>query len=82
MEEFEGNWMKITVDSNLQQTILLDNRNNAVWEATKEIMLVYSVPHFKSQPPPAAAADGAAAAAPAEIPPWMRKREPEAAKAG
>lgn len=81
MEEFEGNWMKVAVDSNLQQTILLDNRNNAVWDATREIILTYSVPYYKTSPPPAAAPEGAEAA-PAEIPPWMRKRAAEAAKAG
>lgn len=75
MEAFEGDWMKVTVDSNLQQTIVLDNRQNAVWNATRDIMLTYSVPYYKPQPPSAAAVVGDGQEAPAaEIPPWMRTR--------
>lgn len=76
MEAFEGDWMKVTVDSNLQQTIVLDNRQNAVWNATRDIMLTYSVPYYKPQPPPAAAGVGVDGQEPpvAEIPPWMRTR--------
>jgi hypothetical protein len=76
MEEYDGDWMKVTVDSNLQSTIILDNRRNAVWNATREIIQTYAVPYFKPLPPPGSAspAEGEAGAASAEIPPWMRKR--------
>lgn len=59
----------ITVDSNLQQLIVLDNRDNAVWNATREICATYSVPSYKHNTEPGA------------VLPWDRPRGPPAAAA-
>ncbi len=72
MEDFSGAWMKVTLDSNLQQTIVLDNRDSAAWNATREICQTYSVPYYKPLPAPGSAA--AAEGAQQEVPPWLRTR--------
>ena len=65
IENFEGEWMTFRVDSNLQQTIILDARGGAVWEATKEICMTYSVPYYK---PRGERKEGEEE----EVPPWAR----------
>ena len=66
-EEHQGEWMRFRFDSNLQQIITLDARENAVWNATREICRTYSVPHYKTR------------ADPGEVAPWDRPMRSAAA---
>jgi len=73
IEDCQGDWMRFKVDSNLQQTIVLDARENAVWNATREICQVYSVPYYKPLPPMRKEGEEGVEEE-QEVPPWLRKR--------
>ena len=82
IEDCDEDWMRFRVDSNLQQTIVLDARDNNVWNATREVCQLYSVPYYKPRLGEGSGggwegsgeAAAAAGAATEEVPPWLRKR--------
>jgi len=73
IDDCQGDWMRFKVDSYLQQTIVLDARENAVWNATREICQVYSVPYYKPLPPMRKEGEEGVEEE-QEVPPWLRKR--------